>query len=72
MLFRAFCHFVLTKTNVFYGILFFFTGLITLVIEVEPGVRDATPFVVMAFLGFLLIFFVKPEDCQPFRFFDRR
>ena len=64
MMFRAFCDFVLSKTNVMYGILFFIAGLISLFIEVEPGVYDGTPFVFLSVLGFVLIFFVKPEDCN--------
>lgn len=72
MLFWAFCKFVTTKTNVFYGIVFFLCGIATMLIEVEPGVRDATPFLVLTVIGFLFIFFVKPEECQPFRFFERR
>lgn len=64
MLFQMFRHFVLTKTNVFYGLIMFLMGIVTLFIDSEPGVVDATPFIVLSFLGFCFIFFVKPSDIQ--------
>lgn len=55
-------NFILKHSNVIYGIFLFLGGLICSVIEVEPGVHDLTPFVVFAALGFVCIFYLKPED----------
>lgn len=58
--------FMLKHSNVICGINLFLGGLICSVVEVEPGVHDLTPFIVLAALGFVFIFYLKPEDFNDF------
>lgn len=60
-------NFILNYVNVIYGITLFVFGIISAIVEVEPGVHDLTPFIVFAFVGFIFIFYVKPEEFRlPF------
>lgn len=65
-------NFILKHSNVICGIFLFLGGLICSVVEVEPGVHDLTPFVVLAALGFVCIFYLKPEDFIIGRFYGSR